>query len=479
VTTPPREPGEGLARHNARVAHDLACLGYPPPAWVRPREHPSGTAVKDVVVVGAGMSGLAATFALMKAGITNIATLDRATAGREGPWLTYARMETLRTPKEMTGPCLGIPSLTFRAYYEARFGAAAWSSLGKCPRPLWMEYLTWYREVLGLAVENATRLVRIVPEGEVLRLEVERRGQHETRYARKVVLATGRDGLGGFRVPVAIASLPKDCWATTHDAIDFGVLRGKRIAVIGAGATATDNAAMALEAGAASVHMLVRQATMPRTHKFLPFAAQGFVHGFVQAPDAWRWRSILTPTKAGVPPPRDSLLRCTRHENFHLLFGHGLNGARVGEDGVVLSTPKGSLAVDFVIAATGFLVNLNRTPELALFAGEIARWGDRYAPPAGEEHKENAQFPYLGQAFEFTERRAGQATFLRNIHCFSNAASQSLGFISSDVPGLSEGAMRLASGIAAHFFVDDVAHHYGEIEHFARAELQGDEWRAP
>ena len=42
----------------------------------------------------------------------------------EGPWATTARMETLRSPKQLTGPALGLPALTFRAWYEAQFGTA-------------------------------------------------------------------------------------------------------------------------------------------------------------------------------------------------------------------------------------------------------------------------------------------------------------------------------------------------------------------
>lgn len=34
--------------------------------------------------------------------------------GKEGPWATYARMVTLRTPKHLTGLDYGMPSLTFQ-----------------------------------------------------------------------------------------------------------------------------------------------------------------------------------------------------------------------------------------------------------------------------------------------------------------------------------------------------------------------------
>ena len=57
--------------------------------------------------------------------------------GKEGPWMTYARMVTLRTPKHLTGLDYGMPSLTFQSYYEARFGKDAWAELDKIPKEMW------------------------------------------------------------------------------------------------------------------------------------------------------------------------------------------------------------------------------------------------------------------------------------------------------------------------------------------------------
>lgn len=70
-----------------------------------------------------------AAFALLSGGISNIRIFDRNPAGKEGPWMNYARMETLRSPKTLPGPSYGFASLTFRAWYEAQFGTEAWEIL--------------------------------------------------------------------------------------------------------------------------------------------------------------------------------------------------------------------------------------------------------------------------------------------------------------------------------------------------------------
>src|SRR5262245_19553090 len=150
VDRPARE--EALARLAERVQRELQWLDYPTRDWVRPRRTASGGHVYDVVVVGGGQGGLATGFGLMRERVRNVLVVDENPLDRAGPWLTFARMVTLRTPKHLTGPDLGVASLTFRAWFEAQHGAEAWKQLGLVPKEQWADYLCWYREILGLPV---------------------------------------------------------------------------------------------------------------------------------------------------------------------------------------------------------------------------------------------------------------------------------------------------------------------------------------
>ncbi|MBN9268399.1 MAG: FAD-dependent oxidoreductase, partial [Hyphomicrobium sp.] len=114
-----------------RARHDLEMLNYPPSDWVPEVAGPDGKPMLDALIVGGGMCGQTAAFALRREGVRKIRVIDRCARGDEGPWGTYARMEILRSPKHLTGPDLGVPSLTFRAWYEAQHGEDGWAQLYK------------------------------------------------------------------------------------------------------------------------------------------------------------------------------------------------------------------------------------------------------------------------------------------------------------------------------------------------------------
>src|SRR6185369_11541605 len=237
----------GLAELSRRVERDLELLDYPRRPWLTPQRAPSGEPVYDVVIVGGGQSGLTATFGLMRERVGNLLVLDENQLDRAGPWLNFARMRTLRTPKYLTGPDLGVPSLTPRAWYEAQHGAGSWEAMGLIPKETWAAYLAWYRQTLEIPVRPDTRVGALRWNGGAAAWEVPvsdaRGGQaSETLLARRVVLATGIDGSGEWEIPAMIREgLPPRLYAHTRQQIDFAALAGKRVAVLGAGASAFDN----------------------------------------------------------------------------------------------------------------------------------------------------------------------------------------------------------------------------------------------
>ena len=466
----------GLSSLEQRLKYDLDCLDWAKETWV-PHTFHNGQRVRDVVVIGGGMAGLVASASLRRLGMLNHVVYDKAPAGREGPWITFARMITLRSPKQLTGPSMGIPTLTYRAYHEARFGKDAWAALDKIPRDTWMDYLVWYRKVLNLPVQNEVTLVQVaeVANG-VLQLTLETPSGVLTDYARHLVLATGRDGLGGPFVPDFLSSIDRRFWAHTAHDIDFAALAGRRVGVIGAGASSMDNAATALEAGAGRVDMFIRRADFPRINKLAGINSAGITHGFAALPDEWKWQFLDHAFSAQTPPPRDSTRRVSRHPNAHFHMGSPMNSVEERGDHLLIRTPKGEYEIDFLIAGTGFHADLGSRAELAAFTPHVRLWSDGMIPEGVRANAELAGSPYLGATFEFTEKVAGACPALERIHCFNFPSTLSHGKLTGDIPAISEGADRLARGIASSLFVADRAVHYTRLEQFNVPELLGDEW---
>lgn len=484
-------PPMGLDALEARLAQDLGWLALPAPSWV-PARYVDGVRVRDVVIVGSGMAGLTLSAELQFLGVDNRQAYDRAEQGHEGPWVDFARMRTLRSPKGLTGPALRLPALTFRAWFEAQFGGAAWEALNKIPREQWMDYLRWYRSVLQLPVDNGVVLRRIQPRADgLVALTFERAQPVElasgndathadeawTVLTRHVVLATGRDGLGGPTVPAIADSLPRHRWAHSADRIDFAALSGKRIAVIGAGASAFDNAATALEAGAQSVDMVIRRADIPRINALTGIGSPGLSYGFAALESAWKWRFLHYSGKVQTPPPRDSVLRVSRFANARFRVGSAVLSMQEIGDSVRIDTARGSLDVDFVIFGTGFHSRMASRPELRDIAPYIRLWQDRFTPDAGEHDTELAESPDLADDFSFQEMEPGSCPGLSRIHCFNFAASLSAGKVSGDIPAISIGAQRLAQHLAARLFQDDQDRHYDTLRAYDTPELNGDEWQ--
>jgi FAD-dependent urate hydroxylase len=449
----------------ARVSADLARTAHPDAAWLVPREAPDGGPALDVLVVGAGQSGLATAFGLMRSQVTNILVLDKSEEGREGAWLTYARMPALRSPKQFTGPDLDVPSLTYQSWHEARFGEEDWRNLDLIPRELWAEYLRWFRRVVGVSVRNGCEVVELaVAAGGLLAATVESDAGVEVLYARKVVLTTGQEGMGDWTIPETLRHLPSSRCVHTGQPVDFAGLRGKQVAVIGAGASAFDNAAAALEAGAAEVHLFCRRAEIQVIQPYRWLTFRGFLRHFSDLDDAWRWRFMRAILEMREGFPQATYNRCARHKNFHLYDGAPIEDARETGRGVELQTPRGIFSADFVICCTGIDMNFAGRRELRNCAANIATWADRYQPPIDERSPRLGRFPYLADDYALTERVAGETPWIADIHVFAIASTMSFGPSGSSINAMTTAVPKLVHGLTRGLFSADIERHWASFQ---------------
>jgi cation diffusion facilitator CzcD-associated flavoprotein CzcO len=445
-----------LAALEARLAHDLASINMGAPDWLAPRAHPDGH-VYDVAIVGGGQSGLGAAFGLQRERISNLIVLDESPAGYEGPWETYARMATLRTAKHLNSIDFHLPSLTYRAWWEAQHGLEAWDAVEKIARHDWMAYLRWYRRVLALPMRNGACVALIEPlggtQGGLHRLHL---ASGEALLARKVVLATGLQGGGEWHVPPLVAeALPTHRYAHTADDIDYAALAGKRVAILGGGASAFDNACAALETGAVAAHVFQRRKAIPRINPIRFMQTAGILARYPTLGDDEKYALMATFFAHNMPPTVDMFERAAALPGFDLVLGAAWRSVREVDGEIEIETALGRHRYDFLILSTGVVNDAALRPELRLVHERIARWGDRYAPRRDLANSAIDAHPYLGNGFELQPRNAEDAALLHGLFAFNYSALVSIGVSASAVSGLAHALPWLVKGVADQLFRDD------------------------
>lgn len=453
----------------ARVREDLEATD-PKTGWSLPEDGPSGADL-SVAVIGGGQAGLGSAFALRRAGVGGVLVFDAAEPGTVGCWADYARMHTLRSPKHMRGIELDCPSLHVRRWYEARHGADAWEGIDLVPRLEWNDYLAWFRDTAGIKVRYGTRVVGVAkPEcpGGAFTLRL---SDGTSTTARRIVFALGLDGGGERHVPDMVAALPRTRWNHTADAIDFAALRGKRVAVLGGGASGFDNAACAVEAGAAQVTVHMRRDAVPDANPLRWMEFPGMQDHFPGLPDAAKWEFGQFNGGLPQPPTQASIWRCMGRSGFRLAMGSRWSGVSLRDDDpaapiVIHHRDGGVEEVDYVIAATGYRVNLAARPELADFVDDIALWSDVHDWAEGPL----AACPYLGDGFQFTPKDGCEKWVGRLFH-LSTGARASMGVSGNQLSGIHSGVRRLAWRVAADVTAEKWPALFEDFQRFRHVEI--------
>jgi cation diffusion facilitator CzcD-associated flavoprotein CzcO len=483
-------PTTGLSLLNASVQRDLDYLAYPDKPWVldldadRLAAIAPGVAPTDVLhcaIVGGGQFGLTLAHGLQRECVNRVRVFDRNPQGREGPWMTFARMSMLRTPKRHTGHELGNASLTFQAWYEAQHGAEGWDKLFRISRPDWQAYLGWYREVTGVDMVNDCEVTAVEPwpsadDCVLFRLTMRTPQGEQRAWARTVVFSSGAEGSGGHQVPGFIADmLPKHLYAHTSEwPIDFSAFKGKRIGLLGSGAASFDAAIAALEAGASEAVLCFRRPNLPHTNPRRWMEFSGFLAHYPELSDAERWRYLQRLYDIGQPPPEPTFNRAMAQPGFSMRPSTPWLSVREDQGQVVVETPTGEERFDFIFAATGAFVDLSKRPEFAGLLPHISLWKDHYEAPPEQAEPRLERFPYLGRFAEFTEKTPGSAPWLRRLFTITRAATLSMGPSAASNSNIKYTAPRIISGVTRALFLDDAPRHAERFDSVDHSELAAD-----
>jgi hypothetical protein len=454
---------------------------YSPQSWVAPKTTSAGRKVHDVLIVGGGQNGLALAHNLKLRGIRRILVVDAQQPEKAGPWSRFARMGSLRSPKSVPGPECFNPLLTFKSWYCAKYSRAEYDRFDTIPLDMWCEYLEWYRTVLGITVQSETLVTDISWDAEenCLRAVTHHRGAEAVQYARKICLATGMDGAGSWEPPAELVrELPRETYFGAWGAISEEDLRGKDVAIIGAGASAFDNASFAVESQSRSVTVFARRPfperdiyfdlwsgrddspTFPDEADSLPADLLDALVGHYDAlPDSDRMNILGNLFRKGRTPSHSKYLtEVSELKRMRVLEGHPVDAIEfIASDGRALIRSKGKCySVERIIFATGVQAGLEHRPELSSLCSSILTWGDSTDIPS--RYGLN-RYPKLSGNYQL-QAIGPDRTELKHIYSLSDALHVTVGLQS-----VSYMARAVSQHIGASLFADQAAELVEFIEH--------------
>jgi FAD-dependent urate hydroxylase len=323
----------------------------------------------EVVVIGAGPFGLSISAHLTALGVEHL-IVGRAM----DTYRTYTP-EGMLMKSEPYASAIASPTGKYDlAAYCASHGLDYVNRVGPLTRERFLEYSDWYTEQLVPGLRDLT-VTDVTQVDGGFRVTFANAAPVVTR---QVVVATGV--LPYQYLPAELAGLPAELVTHTAHHHDLDVFKGRRVAVVGAGQSALETAALLHEAGV-SVQVLARDQALrwndpnPEHVSMLGYLrrpvtqlCEGWRCALWNTPSAFRRlpRSIQIEAARRVLGPSGSWWLKDRIDGVvEVLTGSRIREASAQGGGVrlVLDGPgQRQLDVDHVIAGTGFRVDLARLP---------------------------------------------------------------------------------------------------------------------
>ncbi len=482
---------KSLFKLEKQIKIDFKKINYPEKSWIPKKFGPDKKRLLDVLIIGSGMNGLSAAFALKKLGINNIKIVDKNPPGMSGPWKNTARMNYLRSPKQLVGPAQNFPNLTFRSWWEATHERDNWNSFEYIERITWSNYLIWFSKIIGTEIDNLTNVKNILPPNQIgkndtdylkIKIEVCENNKiiNKIIFCRQLILATGREGLGKPRIPKFFNFFYKKSVYHSSDIINFKLFKNKRVVVVGIAASAFDNAATASENHAKNVKIIGRSKFIPKMNKMKQTVYPGFAEGFstLSKLEKIKWIEHIQSSK--IAPPKKSIERIS-NQNIKLILNSEIIDYKNFQNHYKLTIInndtklKSEIDLDYVILATGFEIDIKSCVELKNISNDILLWKDIIKTKNIKKNiREILNFPYLEDGFEFKSNKKTK-NYLHLIRCFNHASLISLGNLANDIPHSGIGADRLSKSIAKYFFKQDRKIHFSNVIEFKDLEITGNE----
>jgi thioredoxin reductase len=324
-----------------------------------------------ILIVGAGPCGLSLSAHLSSRGISH-----RIVGRVVDHWRSYMP-KGMNLKSEPYGSDMSAPSAGYDVgAYCRSHGLEYVERLGPLSLERWLGYADWFASQLVPDVSDVT-VTEITADGDGFQVSF---ADDDTTTAQQVVVAMGIRPFA--HIPAELQGFPADLVSHTSDHHDLEDFRGRRVAVVGAGQSAMETAALLHEAGA-EPQLIVRR---PAVNFMQPNPAhlsrlgqirwpvnklcEGWHCTFWNSPFAFRRLSEsyrLTKARTVLGPSGSWWLKDRVEGVVDILTDHRVKGAVAAGSSIqlLLDGPQQStVEVDHVIAGTGFKIDVAGLPEL-------------------------------------------------------------------------------------------------------------------